>query len=80
MALIQKPSTHTNVVYLQLTKKQIGLHTRVPLTFDDALEATSASKEWAKIFPSLFRVRSGFDVEKAVLLIVSSYNFDLALK
>jgi hypothetical protein len=73
-------STHRNVVYLQSTKKQIRLHTRLPLTFDDALEATSASKEWAETCPSLFRVRSEFDVEKAVLLIAGSYNFDLALK
>ena len=73
-------ATHRNVVYLQPTKKQIRLHTRLPLTFDGALEATSASKEWAETCPSLFRVRSEFDVEKAVSLIIGSYNFDLALK
>ena len=50
------------------------------MTFDDALEATSASKEWAGTYPSLFRERSEFDVEKAVSLIMGSYNFDLALK
>jgi hypothetical protein len=76
----KNPTTHRNVVYLQPTKKQIRLHTRLPLTFDEALEATSASKEWAETCPSLFRVRSEFDVEKAVSLIVGSYNFDLALK
>jgi hypothetical protein len=76
----KNPTTHRNVVYLQPTKKQIRLHTRLQLTFDDALEATSASKEWAKTCPSLFRVRSETDVEKAVSLIVSSYNFDLAIK
>ena len=76
----KNPTTHRNVVYLQPTKKQIRLHARLPLTFDDALEATSASKEWTKTCPSLFRVRSELDVEKAVSLIVSSYNFDLALK
>ena len=76
----KNPTTHRNVVYLQPTKKQIRLHTRLPLTFDDSLEATSASKEWAETCPSLFRVRSEFDVEKAVSLIVGSYNFDLALK
>ena len=76
----KNPTTHRNVVYLQPTKKQIRLHTRLPLTFDDALEATSVSKEWAKICPSLFRVRSEFGVEKAASMIVSLYNFDLALK
>jgi hypothetical protein len=76
----KNPTTHRNVVYLQPTKKQIRLHTRLPLTFDEALEATSASKEWAETCPSLFRLRSEFDVEKAVSLIVGSYNFDLALK
>jgi hypothetical protein len=76
----KNPSTHRNFVYLQPTKKQIRLHMRLPLTFDDALEATSASKEWAETCPSLFRVRSEFDVEKAVSLIAGSYNFDLALK
>ena len=33
----KNPTTHRNVVYLQPTKKQIRLHTRLPLTFDDAL-------------------------------------------
>ena len=73
-------TTNRNVVYLQPTKKQIRLHTRLPLSFDNALEATSASKAWAETCPSLFRMRSEFDVEKAVSLIVGSYNFDLALK
>jgi len=73
-------TTNRNVVYIQPTKKQIRLHTRLPLTFDGLLEATSASKAWAKTCPSLFRVRSEFDVEKAVSLIVGSYNYDLALK
>ena len=76
----KNPVTHRNVVYLQPTKKQIRLHTRLPLSFDEALEATSASKEWAKTCPSLFRLHSEFDIEKAVSLIVGSYNFDLALK
>lgn len=76
----KNPTTHRNVVYIQPTKKQIRLHMRLPLTFDEALEATSASKEWAETCPSLFRMRSEFDVEKAVSLIVSSYNYDLALK
>ena len=76
----KNPTTHRNVVYIQPTKKQIRLHTRLPLTYDEALEATSASKEWAEACPSLFRVRSEFDVEKAVSLIVGSYNYDLALK
>ena len=76
----KNPTTHRNVVYLQPTKKQIRLHMRLPLTFDEALEATSASKEWAETCPSLFRLRPEFDVEKAISLIVGSYNFDLALK
>ncbi len=76
----KNPMTHRNVVYLQPTKKQIRLHTRLPLTFDEALEETSASKQWAETCPSLFRVKSEFDVEKAVSLIAGSYNFDLALK
>jgi hypothetical protein len=76
----RNPATNRNVVYIQPTKKQIRVHTRLPLTFDEALEETSASKAWAKTCPSLFRLRSEFDVEKAVSLILGSYNFDLALK
>ena len=76
----KNPTTHRNIVYLQPTKKQIRIHTRLPLTFDDSLEATSASKQWAETCPSFFKIRSEFDVEKAVSLIVGSYNFDLALK
>ena len=73
-------TTNRNVVYIQPTKEQIRLHTRLPLTYDEALEETSASKEWAERCPSLFRLRSEFDIKKAVSLIVGSYNFDLALK
>jgi hypothetical protein len=76
----KNPVTHRNVAYLNPTSKQIRLHTRLPLSFDVALEETSASKEWAETCPSLFRVRTEFDVEKAVSLIVGSYNYDLALK
>jgi hypothetical protein len=76
----KNPTTHRNIVYIQPTKKQIRLHTRLPLTYDKALETTSASKQWAEACPSLFRVRSEFDLEKAVSLIVGSYNYDLALK
>jgi hypothetical protein len=73
-------TTHRNVVYLQPTKKQIRLHLRLPMTFDQELEETSASKQWAQTCPSLFRVQSEFDVEKAVSLVIASYNYDLALK
>lgn len=76
----KNPTTHRNIVYVQPTKKQIRIHTRLPLTFDVTLKATSASKQWAKTCPSLFRVSSEFDVEKAITLIVGSYNFDLGLK
>ena len=73
-------ATHRNVVYLQPTKKQIRLHTHLPLSFDASLEATSASKQWAKTCPSLFRVKSKSDVEKAISLIVDAYEFDLTAK
>jgi hypothetical protein len=76
----KNPQTNRNIVYIQPTKKQIRLHTKLPLTFDHMLEATSASKQWAETCPSLFRVKSEFDVEKAVSLIIGSYNYDLALK
>ena len=78
--VFKNPTTNRNVVYIQPTKEQIRLHTRLPLTYDEALEETSASKEWAETCPSLFRLRSEFDIEKAVSLIVGSYNFDQALK
>jgi hypothetical protein len=76
----KNPQTDRNIVYIQPTKKQIRLHTKLPLTFDRMLEATSASKQWAETCPSLFRVKSEFDVEKAVSLVIGSYNYDLALK
>ena len=78
--VFKNPTTNRNVVYIQPTKEQIRLHTRLPLTFDEALEETSASKEWAETCPSLFRLRSEFDIGRAVSLIVGSYNFDQALK
>ena len=76
----KNPATYRNVVYIQPTKETIRIHMKLPLTFDEALEETSASKDWAETCPSLFRVRSEFDVTKAISLIVGSYNFDQALK
>ena len=79
-AAFKNPISHRNIVYLQPTKKQIRLHTPLPLSYDDDLEASSATKHWAATCPSLFRMHSEFDVEKAVILIIGSYNYDMTLK
>ncbi len=71
-------ATRRNVVYVQPTRKQIRLHMHLPLSYDDNLEATSASKHWAKTCPSLFRVKSEADIEKAISLITGAYQFDLS--
>jgi hypothetical protein len=72
--------TKRSVAYLQPIKKQIRLFIELPLSFDNKLETTPASKNWAKAYPSVFKIRSENDIEKAIYFIVSSYRLDLTKK
>lgn len=79
-ASFKNPTTKRKVVYLQPFKKQIRLFTKLPLSFDTKLEATPSSGIWAQMYPSIFKIRSEHDIEKAIYLIIKSYNSDLDRK
>ena len=79
-ASFKNPATKRNFVYLQPFKKQIRLFTELPLSFDTELESTPSSRIWAKMYPSIFKIRSERDVEKAIYLIINSYRLDVNKK
>lgn len=76
-ASFKSPKTNRNIVYLQPQKSQIRLFTRLPLSSDHELRPTPASMNWAEMYPSVFLIRSESAIEKAIGLIVSSYEYDL---
>jgi len=78
-ASFKNPETNRNVVYLQPQKTQMRLFTRLDPFFDNAFQPTPASGGWAEMHPSIFLIRSENVIEKAVKLIISSYEQDLQL-
>ena len=76
-ASFKSPETNRNVVYLQPQKTQIRLFTRLDLSFDRFLKPTPASSGWAEMYPSIFLIRSENSIDKAVELIIASYEEDL---
>ena len=72
--------TQRNVVYLQPYRNQIRLFTELPLSFDNKLESTPSSSIWAEMYPSVFKIRSEYEIEKAVYLIINSHRLDLTKK
>ena len=75
-ASFKNPSTDRNFVYLNPRARQIRLFTRLPASFDDKLEAAPSTGKWAETFPSIFKIRSELDIEKAVQLIKKSFAHD----
>ena len=53
------------------------LFTELPISFDIKLEPTPSSRTWAKTYPSMFKIRSEHDIERATYFIIKSYNSDL---
>jgi len=76
-ASFKNPVTKRKFVYLQPFKKQMRLFTELPSSFDTVLESTPSSGTWARTYPSIFKIRSEQDIEKAIYLIIKSYNSDL---
>ncbi len=77
-ASFKNPSTNRRFVYLNPLVKQIRLFTKLPVHLDIRLEPTPSSGTWAETYPSIFKIRSDFDVEKAIDLIIKSYSSDMA--
>ncbi|MHC2994056.1 MAG: hypothetical protein IBV53_00910 [Candidatus Atribacteria bacterium] len=78
-ASFKNPRTNRKVIHLQPQKTQIRLFTRLDPSFDNVLQPTPASRDWALKYPSIFLIRSENAIEKAVKLIISSYEQDLQL-
>lgn len=76
-ASFKNPATNRKFVRLNPLKKQIRLFTELPVSFDIKLEPTPSSRRWAKTHPSIFKIQSEHDIERATYFIIKSYNFDL---
>lgn len=76
-ASFKNPVTKRKFVYLQPFKKQMRLFTELLASFDTVLESTPSSGIWAEMYPSIFKIRSEHDIEKAIHLIIESYRSDL---
>jgi hypothetical protein len=76
-ASLKSHETNRNVVYLLPQKSQIRLFTRLDVSFDAVLQPTPSSSRWAEMYPSIFLIKSKNSVDKAVELIIASYNEDL---
>jgi hypothetical protein len=76
-ASFKNPSTNRRFVQLNPLGKQIRLFTKLPVPFDVRLELTPSSSSWAETYPSIFKIRSEADIEKATYLIIKSYVSDL---
>ena len=76
-AIFKSPGTNRNVVQLQPQRRQIRLFTRLEISFNSSLEPTPSSSGWAETYPSIFFIRSEDSIDKAIELIISSYEEDL---
>ena len=79
-ASFKSPKTNRNIAYLQPQKNQIRLFTRVKPSYDESLRPTPSSGNWAETYPSIFVIRSQNMIEKAIKLIVDSYEYDMQQK
>lgn len=78
-ASFKNPRTNRKVIHLHPQKTQIRLFTRLDPSFDNVLQSSPASMNWKLNYPSIFFIRSENAIDKAVKLIISSYEQDLQL-
>lgn len=76
-ASFKSPKTNRKIAYLHPSKTQIRLFTRLPLSHDTHLQKAPSSGSWEERYPSIFFIRAETEIEKAVDLIVRSYEYDL---
>ena len=76
-ASFKSPETNRNVVLLQPQISQIRLLTKLELIFDNSLQPTPATLGWEETYPSIFLIRAENSIDKAVELIIASYEEDL---
>ena len=79
-ASFKSPEKNRKVAYLQPQKSQIRLLTRLKPIFDkNSLQSTPATHLWGRDYPSIFLIRAENSIDKAVELIIASYEEDLRL-
>jgi len=76
-ASFKSSETNRNFCYLNPQKSQIRLFTRLNLSYSDSFQPAPSSGGWEREYPSLFVIRTDDMIEKAIELIISSYNYDL---
>ena len=72
--------TNRNIAYLQPQKSQIRLFVRINPSYEKSLQPTPSSGIWAEMYPSVFVMGSKNMIEKAIELIISSYEYDMQQK
>lgn len=75
-ASFKNPSTNRRFAQLNPLAKEIRLFVKLPVSFDIRLEPTPSSRSWAETYPSIFKIKSGQDIEKATYLIIESHKSD----
>jgi hypothetical protein len=76
-ASFKNPSINRRFAYLNPLAKEIRVFLKLPVLFDDRLEPAPSSGTWAENYPSIFKMRSENNAEKASNLIIASCNYDL---
>ena len=69
--------SNRNIAYLNPTKNQIRLFTRLDSKIDSSLQMTPSTGRFAEMYPSVFFINSELLLDEAVKLIKLSYEYDL---
>jgi hypothetical protein len=70
-------STNRRFAHLNPRSKELRIFLKLPLSFDTMLEPSPSSGTWAENYPSIFKMRSENNAEKASNLIIASCDYDL---
>jgi len=71
---LKSPETQKNFVYFHPQKHQIRLFTPLDPFYDRVLKPAPSTKGWLKELPSIFIIKSDEDIERAINLIIASYE------
>ncbi len=78
-ASFKSQTSNRIIAFLNPTKNQIRLFTKLPPTSDSLLNITPSTEKYAEMYPSIFIMNSKNLLKKAVELIKRSYEYDLTL-
>ena len=70
------PEKNKNIAQLNPQPNQIRVFLRLVASYDSRLQPTPSTSGYAKTYPSLFVVRDESMIEKAIGLIISSFEYD----